>query len=85
MLIHLAQRRGYKSNSKSEEAKDKENGKVKIAISENKQCMEENGYRTIGEMLLKDDRFWECNPDGTKILCRIIILMIIEQPLNGLW
>lgn len=67
VLIHLAQRRGYKSNSKSEEAKDKENGKVKSAISENKKCMEENGYRTIGEMLLKDDRFWECNPDGTKI------------------
>ena len=67
VLIHLAQRRGYKSNSKSEEAKDKENGKVKIAISENKQCMEENGYRTIGEMLLNDDRFWKHNPDGTKI------------------
>lgn len=66
VLIHLAQRRGYKSNSKSEEAKDKENGKVKSAISENKKCMEENGYRTIGEMLLNDDRFWECNPDGTK-------------------
>lgn len=67
VLIHLAQRRGYKSNSKSEEAKDKENGKVKSAISENKKCMEENGYRMIGEMLLNDDRFWECNPDGTKI------------------
>ena len=67
VLIHLAQRRGYKSNSKSEEAKDKENGKVKSAISENKKCMEENGYRTIGEMILNDDRFWECNPDGTKI------------------
>lgn len=67
VLIHLAQRRGYKSNSKSEEAKDKENGKVKSAISENKKCMEENGYRTIGEMLLHDDRFWECSPDGTKI------------------
>ena len=67
VLIHLAQRRGYKSNSKSEEAKDKENGKVKRAISENKQCMEENGYRTIGEMLLNDDRFWKYNPDGTKI------------------
>lgn len=67
VLIHLAQRRGYKSNSKSEETKDKENGKVKSAISENKKRMEENGYRTIGEMLLKDDRFWECNPDGTKI------------------
>lgn len=67
VLIHLAQRRGYKSNSKSEEAKDKENGKVKSAISENKKCMEENGYRTIGEMILKDDRFWKHNPDGTEI------------------
>ena len=67
VLIHLAQRRGYKSNSKSEEAKDKENGKVKSAISKNKRCMEKNGYRTIGEMLLNDDRFWKHNPDGTKI------------------
>ena len=67
VLIHFAQRRGYKSNSKSEEAKDKENGKVTGAISENKECMRKNGYRTVGEMLVKDERFWEENPDGTKI------------------
>ena len=67
VLIHLAQRRGYKSNSKSEEAKDKENGVVKTAISKNEACMRDNGYRTVGEMLWKDEQFWESNPDGSKI------------------
>lgn len=67
VLIHLAQRRGYKSNSKSEEAKDKENGVVKTAISKNEACMRDNGYRTVGEMLWKDTQFWETNPDGSKI------------------
>ena len=38
VLIHLAQRRGYKSNSTAEAAKDeKETGKVKTAIEENVQ------------------------------------------------
>lgn len=67
LMIHLAQRRGYKSNSKSEETKDAENGAVKTAISENKKCMDENGYRTVGEMLLNDERFWKRNPDGSKV------------------
>lgn len=31
LLIHFAQRRGYKSNSKAEEAKDNENGVIKQA------------------------------------------------------
>lgn len=39
VLIHLAQRRGYKSNSTAEAAKDeKETGKVKTAIEENRRC-----------------------------------------------
>lgn len=66
VLIHLAQRRGYRSNSTSEAAKDeKEAGKIKSAIAENKACMEENGYRTIGEMMFRDQRYWQRNPDGT--------------------
>lgn len=35
VLIHLSQRRGYRSNSKAEEAKEKENGVLKEAISAN--------------------------------------------------
>lgn len=67
VLIHLAQRRGYKSNSMAEAAKDeKETGKVKSAIEENRACMEQHGYRTVGEMMFRDERFWQNNPDGTR-------------------
>ncbi len=67
VLIHLAQRRGYKSNSTAEAAKDeKETGKIKTAIEENRRCMEEHGYRTVGEMMFRDERFWQRNPDGTR-------------------
>ena len=69
MLIHFAQRRGYKSNSKAEEAKDAaESGKVKSAISANRQRMEENGYRTVGEMFWRDPLFKRTEPDGRQIL-----------------
>lgn len=67
VLIHLAQRRGYFANSTSEAEKDaKEAGKVKQAIAENRICMEEKGYRTIGEMMYRDERFWQKNPDGSR-------------------
>lgn len=60
VLIHLAQRRGYQSNSTAEEAKnEKENGIIKSAILENQQRMEHGGYRTIGEMMYRDAAFWE--------------------------
>ena len=67
VLIHLAQRRGYQSNSTAEAARDeKETGKVKSAIEENRRCMELHGYRTVGEMMFRDERFWQKNPDGTR-------------------
>lgn len=59
--------RGYKSNSTAEAAKDeKETGKVKTAIEENRRCMAEHGYRTVGEMMYRDERFWQKHPDGTR-------------------
>lgn len=69
ILIHIAQRRGYKSNSTAEAAaNEKETGKVKQAISENQQCMTMNHYRTVGEMMYRDEKFWGVNPDGSKYL-----------------
>lgn len=68
VLIHLAQRRGYKSNSTAEAAKDKETGKVKQAIADNAKRMLEKGYRTIGEMIWKDEQFRQKLPDGTSLL-----------------
>ena len=58
ILIHLAQRRGFKSNRKSE-AQDKDIGKLLTAININRETISEKGYRTVGEMLYKDDKFSE--------------------------
>ena len=67
LLIHFAQRRGYRSASRAEAAADAETGKVKQAISLNRSRMEELSCRTFGEMLLKDDRFYTLQPDGTRV------------------
>ena len=55
ILLHLSQRRGFRSNRKNGEAN--EDGKILEAVSANLQRMAEQGYRTAGEMLLKDPRF----------------------------
>ena len=57
VLLHISQRRGYKSNSKAEEAGDKERGKLLSAIETNKALMTEKKYRTVGEMLWLDEKF----------------------------
>ena len=57
VLLHIAQRRGFKSNRKG--ADKKEDGELLTAISENKARMSEKGYRTVAEMYLKDDLYQE--------------------------
>ena len=58
LLIHLSQRRGFKSNRKVDASDSKsEAGKLLNAVKTNKSLMEEKGYRTIGEMLCKDEHF----------------------------
>ena len=58
LLIHLSQRRGFKSNRKADtQEKNSEAGKLLSAVSANHQLMEDKGYRTIGEMLYKDEKF----------------------------
>ncbi|MCL2195319.1 MAG: type II CRISPR RNA-guided endonuclease Cas9 [Oscillospiraceae bacterium] len=56
VLIHLAQRRGFKSNRKAESG-SKEDGKMLGFVQENAQRMREKGYRTVGEMLHCDEDF----------------------------
>lgn len=58
LLIHLSQRRGFKSNRKADaNEKDSDAGKLLTAVNQNKERMIAKGYRTIGEMLYKDERF----------------------------
>ena len=58
VLTNIAKRRGYKSNRKTDE-EDKEVGKLSKGTLENKKILEEKGYRTIGEMFFKDEKFTE--------------------------
>ena len=64
VLLHLAQRRGYRSNSTAEAAKDQETGALKTALSANQVLMEAKGYRTAGEMFCLDEKFQTLGPDG---------------------
>lgn len=58
VLTAIAKRRGYKSNRKIEEIDEKsENGKLTKAIKSNKLYMESKGYRTVGEMFAKDEKY----------------------------
>ena len=68
ILIHLAQRRGFKSNRKADSS-DKEAGQLLTAVSENQKRMQDNNYRTVGEMLYKDPLFAlnKRNKDGQYI------------------
>ena len=57
-LTTIAKRRGYKSNRKIEDEDGKsENGKLTKAIKANKIYMELKGYRTVGEMFAKDEKY----------------------------
>ncbi|MDR1565333.1 MAG: type II CRISPR RNA-guided endonuclease Cas9 [Oscillospiraceae bacterium] len=55
IIMHLSQRRGFKSNRKGE--KSKEDGALLTAVEQNKARMEAKGYRTVGELLYKDADF----------------------------
>ena len=57
ILLHLSQRRGFRSNRKT--AATKEDGELLAAVSANRARMQEHGYRTVGEMLLKDESYRE--------------------------
>ena len=57
ILIHLSQRRGFRSNRKAEASK--EDGELLSAVSKNAERMRENGYRTAAEMFMKSEEYSE--------------------------
>jgi CRISPR-associated endonuclease Csn1 len=57
-LFHLNQRRGFRSNRKTEKS-DKESGAIKIAAGNLQKLMQESGARTLGEFLHRRHRVRE--------------------------
>lgn len=77
VLIHLVQRRGFQTIRKSVEIQ--EEGKLLENVSENERIMKENGYKTVGEMFSKHEKFThhKRNKDGsyTSVVTKSLLLM----------
>ena len=80
VLIHIAQRRGFKSNRKS--TSDKEEGLLLAAVSENAKLMQEKGYRTVGEMFFADPKFKECKRNKGENYTNTISRDLIEKEIH---
>ena len=52
-LFHLQQRRGFKSNRKTDKGANDESGKIKAAATQLQRKMEASGARTLGEYLAR--------------------------------
>ncbi|MGC6460140.1 MAG: type II CRISPR RNA-guided endonuclease Cas9 [Akkermansiaceae bacterium] len=72
VLLHLNKHRGFRSNRKSEAADD-EGGKVLQAVRENTARLESKGYRTIGEMFLKDPEFADRKRNTSGVYTGVIL------------
>ncbi len=83
VLIHIAQRRGYKSNRKSEETNTKsDEGKILVAVNQNEILMKEKGYRTVGEMLYLDDRFKKTKRNKAEDYSHTLPRNLVEQEIT---
>ncbi len=78
ILLHIAQRRGFKSNRKNAAA-DGDDGKLLQAVSDNKMRMESQGYRTVGEMLLRDPLFAEHKRNKGEYLATVGRDMVADE------
>ena len=84
VLLHIAKRRGFKSNRKSEE-QDKEGGQVLSSIKDKLAIMAENKFRTVGEMLYKDLRFSDTKRNKGGLYSHTLSRAMLEQELKFLF
>jgi len=85
-LYHLAQRRGFLSNRKTDDDDaaddDKNTGKVKQGISELSKLMEESGAETLGEFFASLD---PSSPEHRRIRGRWTARSMYEHEFNRIW
>lgn len=81
ILINLAQRRGFKSNRKID-SKEKEAGALLSAVSENQALMDLKGYRTVGEMFFKDEKYAEYKRNKGESYCNTVSRSMVENEIK---
>lgn len=57
VLYHLVKHRGFQSNRKSEAQADEKIGAMLSGVHANRDLLRQSGYRTLGELLHKHERF----------------------------
>lgn len=78
ILIHISQRRGFKSNRKG--AASGEDGELLNSVNANKARMEQNRYRTVAEMLLKDEVYQDHRRNkGGKYIATVSRDMVADE------
>ena len=78
ILIHISQRRGFKSNRKGDASG--EDGELLASVNANKARMKEKGYRTVAEMLLKDEAYQEHRRNkGGKYIATVSRDMVADE------
>lgn len=79
ILVHYAKHRGYISNRDENES---DTGKVKSEILANETLMSEKKYRTVSEMLIKDDKFKNKIHNTTDDYKLSVTRSMIEEEIN---
>ncbi len=82
-LYHIAKHRGFKSNRKSD--KSKEEGKLLEAVKQNQEKMQEYGFRTVGEMYLKDERFKDRKRNTTDVYIGVVAREALEDEIKAIF
>ncbi|MFM2344969.1 MAG: hypothetical protein RLZZ210_1581, partial [Pseudomonadota bacterium] len=85
VLYYLVKHRGFQSNSKKEDLKDKETGKALSAISDNQKLLAEKNYQTFGEMLYKDEKYRNRKRNTTNDYANTVNRTMVEDELNKLF
>lgn len=65
VILHLLRYRGFKSDRKNLDS-GADDGALKKAINANVLYMQEKGYKTIGEMIYKDEKYFNLNSKNGK-------------------
>jgi len=87
VLIHIAQRRGFKSNRKADDSKDSKSDSAKMlgAIAKNRELCEVKGYRTVGEMLYHAEQRrnrageFDCTVDRASIEAEVHLIFLKQR------
>lgn len=81
-LFHIIKRRGFKSNRKAVKDGSDEDGKVLLSIGENRQIMQEHGYRTAGQMYALDVKFCDRKRNTTDNYTHSVDRPTLEQEIT---